>query len=148
MKKPKPLSDYGPTSFNPKRRIAAENNFGAIASQVRYAGNPMHKSNPGDFGLTPPAEPRPHKTLCDQADITTRKEAVDYLRRGIEIGLVSHQIDQGYPKNVWAVKEVKGGLIALEAILENAGMGEYHGYPLKDDDPFRKTVLKAWRSRS
>lgn len=147
MTKPKPLSDYGPTSFSSNRRIAAENNFGAIASLVRYTGNPAHKSNPGDYGLTPPAEPRPNKTPCDLADITTRKEALKYLRRGIEMGLVSQQVEQGYPKHVWAVKEGEGGPIALEARLENAGMGAYHGYPLIND-PFRKKVLKAWRSRS
>ena len=47
--------------FNPKRRIASSGHasqvaLDALAQRVRYGGNPEHKRNPGDFGLTPPAE--------------------------------------------------------------------------------------------
>ncbi len=51
--------------FNPKRRLlapalararAAE--FERLAERVGYGGNPEHKLNPGDFNLTPPADPR------------------------------------------------------------------------------------------
>ncbi|MEZ5583130.1 MAG: hypothetical protein R3F37_10525 [Candidatus Competibacteraceae bacterium] len=62
-------------SFNLKRRIAkapARKDLDRIANAVRYGGNPEHKRNPGDFGLTPPASPRPDKTLCDGAHIFKR----------------------------------------------------------------------------
>ena len=54
--------------FNPKRRIceaADPSDLEGIAGRVRDVGNPEHKRNPGDFGLTPPAQPRADKTLCD-----------------------------------------------------------------------------------
>ncbi|MBF0308058.1 MAG: hypothetical protein HQL56_00830 [Magnetococcales bacterium] len=51
-----------------------------LAENVRYGGNPEHKKNPGDFGLTPPGNPRPGKTLCDVAGILTRQEATALLR--------------------------------------------------------------------
>lgn len=56
-------------------------------------------------------------------------------------------MDRGFPKNIWAVKEPD---MPLEAILENAGNGEYHGYPMKADDPFRAVravVLETWKER-
>lgn len=36
---------------------------------AKYEGSPLHKRNPGDFGLTPPADPRRDKNLCDEASI-------------------------------------------------------------------------------
>ena len=66
------------TTFNPKRRIAETEDSERLiwlAQNVRYGGNPQHKRNPGDFGLVPPSQPRPDKTLCDEAGITSIKEA-------------------------------------------------------------------------
>jgi len=54
--------------FNPKRSIrecAAADECSLLMDLVTYDGNPEHKRNPGDFGLTPPSSPRPDKTLCD-----------------------------------------------------------------------------------
>ena len=65
-------------SFNQKRRIAStasQAQLEALANRVRYGGNPEHKRNPGDFGLTPSFFPRPDKTLCDLAGIAHRAEA-------------------------------------------------------------------------
>lgn len=39
------------------------NHLAKLASQVKYGGNPEHKRNPGNFGLTPPSGPRPGKSL-------------------------------------------------------------------------------------
>lgn|ERR1051325_1974627 len=133
-------------SFNPKRRIANGTKRGdleRLASEVRYGGNPEHKRNPGDFGLTPPSSPRPDKTLCDLAGITRRAEAEKLLRDGIKRGLVSQWNGEGFPKNVWAVTE--DGL-PLEAQLENPGDGTYHGYPMPEDDAFRDEVIEKWRA--
>jgi hypothetical protein len=41
-----------------------------LRESCTYEGVPYHKRNPGDFGLTPPAAPRPDKTLCDEANVT------------------------------------------------------------------------------
>lgn len=134
-------------SFNPKRLIAdgiGQADLDRLSERVRYGGNPEHKRNPGDFGLTPPSFPRPDKTLCDLAGVLRRTDAEALLRKGIKLGLVSQQTRDGYPQNVWAVSN---GLVPLEAQLENPGNGTYHGYPMPEDDAFREKVLEMWRER-
>ncbi len=106
---------------------------------VRYTGNPEHKRNPGDFGLTPPSIPRPGKTLCDEVEVYSRTEALALLMAGLQRGMFSAQERDGWPQNVWAVTE-KGD--PVEAQLE--GSGTYHGYPMAEADPFRAKVLEAW----
>lgn len=110
----------------------------SLAARVTYTGNPQHKRNPGDFRLTPPAAPRQNATLCDLAGVKKRAEARNLLLAGIEAGLISQQVEQGYPAQIWAVRH--DGIV-FEAQLENAGQGHYHGYPLPDGDPFRLVVL-------
>lgn len=82
--------------FNPKRKLltpaeaqARANELGKLADVVRYGGNPEHKKNPGDFGLTPPADPRQGKSLCDTAGIFRRNEAEKLIKTGLRNGLVS-----------------------------------------------------------
>jgi hypothetical protein len=133
-------------SFNPKRRLAdalVQVDLETLASGVRYGGNPEHKRSPGNFGLTPPASPRRHKTLCDQADILDRAIALGLLQEGIRCGLVSDAAGARYPQNVWAVS---AGGVPLEAQLENPGNGTYHGYPMPEEDPFREKVIEKWRA--
>lgn len=130
--------------FNTKRKLegALEPNYlDAFADSVRYGGNPEHKRNPGDFGLTPPAQPRPDKTLCDIVGIFTRQEAVEFLRAGIRRGLVSKGRRNNHPQNVWAVTEDG---YPLEFQLENPVQATYHGYPMPDADAFREAVLTRW----
>ena len=132
--------------FNPKRQVAStlvQTDLERLASTVRYGGNPEHKRNPGNFGLRPPAAPRRHKTLCDHAGIFNRELALSLLQAGIRCGLVSVLRDTGYPQNVWAVS-VDG--VPLEAQLENAGNGTYHGYPMPEADPFRDIVMAKWEA--
>ena len=64
------------------------------------------KRSPGDFGLEPPAAPRPDKTLCDEAGVTARATAQGLLTRA------------------------------------------YHGYPIRQDDPFFREVIAAWDKRN
>jgi len=109
--------------------------------KVRYRGNPEHKRNPGDYGLSPPGAPRPGKTLCDQVGIYTRAEALTLLREGLQRGMFSLQERGGWPQNVWAVTE-RGE--PLEA--QHEAQGVYHGYPMPEADPFREKVLDRWRS--
>ena len=135
--------------FTPKRKIcpadAAEQRFAALEpnlGRLRYGGNPEHKRNPGDFGLTPPSGARPGKTLCDQVRIFTRQEAAQLLKAGFQRRLFSVQERQGWPQNVWAVTDSGE---PLEAQLE--GDGVYHGYPMPDGDPFREEVLQRWNAQ-
>jgi hypothetical protein len=129
---------------NPKRRILHDpqpNDLARWAKRARYVGNPDHKRNPGDFGLEPPSSPRLGKTLCDAAAVFTRKEAQRLLRQGIEKGLVSEQLRNGWPQNIWSVAQ---NGTALEAMLDNQTEGTYHGYPMLSDDPLAATVLELW----
>lgn len=134
-------------SFNPKRRLlpAADlpsraPSLASLADKVRYGGNPEHKRNPGDFDLTPPAAPRPGKSLCDLAGITKREDALKLLKSGFLAGLVSDRFVGEWPKNVWMVTD--DGL-PLEAQLEVAG--KYHGYPMPEEDPFADEVCDRWK---
>jgi hypothetical protein len=112
-----------------------------LAKKIHYGGNPEHKRNPGDFKLIPPAGARPGKTLCDGAKVLDHRTALDLLRQGVRRGLVSEQLRNGFPQNVWAVTQ---GGIPLEAQLENRNTGTYHGYPMREDDAFREKVLDKW----
>ncbi len=136
------------TRFNPKRRMqAATEEVDAILLTARYGGNPEHKRHPGNFGLTPPSNPKPHKSLCDDAKIFTRQQAEDLLRAGIAKGCISQQktTPSGWPQNVWAVTESG---VPLEAQLENPQQGIYHGYPMPDQDPMASQLLKEWSQRN
>lgn len=134
-------------SYNPKRALVANKpdqaELTAMASKVTYSGNPEHKSNPGDFALIPPSAPRADKTLCDQAGIRSKSEALKVLRGGVLDGLISDQRRGRFPQNIWAVTS-EG--IPFEAQLDNQETGSYHGYPMPEADPFRDLVLRAWKA--
>ena len=132
--------------FNPKRKLASSAtadaaHLASLAERVRYGGNPEHKRNPGDFGLTPPADPRVGKSLCDAAGIFGRDQATELLRQGLRRGLVSERRDGDWPTNVWSV--TADGK-PLEAQLENRETGAYHGYPMPDTDPMHAEILERW----
>ena len=132
------------TRFNPKRRIRENPEpeyLASLAAAIIYGGNPEHKRNPGDFGLTPPSLPRADKTLCDSLQIFSRLEATRLLKAGVEKGLISESDRSGYPQNIWSVTEDGH---PLEAQLDNAEQGSYHGYPMPETDPFREEVLARW----
>ena len=133
----------GRQRFNRKRRVVAapppQEARERLARKVAYVGHPHHKRKPGDFKLTPPAQPRPDKTLCDGAGVKSHAEAKRLLLEGIRRGLISDHAGDGFPRNVWAVTE-QG--IVLEARGDEKG--NYHGYPLFEPDPFRQVVLQRW----
>lgn len=130
--------------YNTKRRLCTSAaDAGTLASRISYGGNPEHKRNPGDFGLSPPAAHcRSDKSLCDATGILTRAAALKLLRAGIRRGLISEQRRDGWPQNIWAVTAAGE---PVEAMLENAAQGSYHGYPMAQDDPLRIEILKRWR---
>lgn len=135
--------------YNPNRRIANANAHSPaarddLALRVSYGGNPEHKRNPADYGLGPPPNPRPSKTLCDADGPLGKAEATDLLKAGVRKGMISQQTRGEWPQNVWSVS--KNG-VPYEAQLENRVQGIYHGYPMATDDDFRKAVLKEWPER-
>ena len=132
---------------NPKREISpmpTRESLTALAKRIRYVGSPFHKRNPGDFGLVPPSQPRPDKTLCDGVQIFERQIAQDLLEEGVKAGLISVQQRGDFPQNIWTVSPSG---IGLEAQLDNADRGTYHGYPMGDGDPFTKRVQERWDQR-
>ena len=125
----------GRQKFNAKRRIRKGTDEALLielSGRVVYVANPAHKSNPGDFRLTPPASPRADKALCDGANVFDRQRAQELLREGILRGLVSVQERDGLPQNVWAVSD---NGIPLEAQLDNQTTATYHGCPMPEADP-------------
>jgi hypothetical protein len=53
---------------NPKRRIVArdalnEEELNALVREARYSGSSLHKKHHSDYGLDPPVNPRPNKSL-------------------------------------------------------------------------------------
>ncbi len=65
-----------PTLTAEERRFLKEN--------AGYEGVAYHKWSPGDFGLEPPAAPRPDKTLCDEAGVKDRERAKELLAQAID----------------------------------------------------------------
>ena len=137
------------TTANPKRQLERAPTtdlewqvLARLAEQVTYEGNPVHKRNPGDFGLEPFGGPRQGKTLCDGAKILRKAVALGLLKEGLRRGLISVQRRNDWPQNVWALSDDE---IPLEAMLTNRGIGEYHGYPLQSNDPLTWEILKCWK---
>jgi len=129
---------------NPKRQMAIspdDAKLQALSDTVVYKGSPYHKKHPADFGLTPPAQPRMNKTLCDGTHVKLQL-ATELLRTGARLGLISAQERNGLPRNIWAVSP---NGIALEAQLENEESGTYHGYPMEPEDPLVAEVLARWK---
>ena len=130
--------------YNNKRRIQESpdsKELSRLAEQVEYGGNPDHKKWGGNFGLIRRASPRPATTLCEDVGVSTKEQALALLQEGAKRGLVSEQIWEGFPQNIWAVTHDGH---PLEAQLENRSQGIYHGYPVSEADPFRRTILNHW----
>ena len=115
-----------------------------LALRVQYEGSSHHKLRPGDYGLSPPSNPRPSKSLCDDVRPILLAEAIELLRAGIAKGMISKPDIDGMPKYIWAVD---GHGEAYEAKRGGAKPIDYHGYRLSDADPQRKVVLGEWKSR-
>ncbi len=133
---------------NPKRRIAP---LGFLSEQARthlmncvhYVGSGHHKINPADYGL-PRTNPRPTKSLCDLSRTILLAEARQLLLDGIQCGLFSKPRSDGYPKFLWGVS--KQGEV-FEAKTDTNGTGDYHGYPLEDEDVMHGHVKAIWNER-
>ena len=138
--------------FNPKRCLQPLDNSDlamasakSLSKKVIYTGSPALKRDPGDFKLTPPAAARQNATLCDDAKVYTWLEATSLLKQGAAKGLVDARSVDGFPCLIWSVREEDGTV--FEAQLENANLGQYHGYPMPLSDPFRQVVIDRTRRR-
>lgn len=102
----------------------------------------MHKKEPNNFGLIPPASPRKDKTLCDEAGIFEKQVAFDLFQRAIEIGLVSAKDKRdGFPAQIWVVDD--NGRV-FELIYGGSREGRYHGYPIRRSNPLFDKISAAW----
>ena len=131
---------------DPTRRIIP---IGTLGSSIRskldkthYVGSAHHKRHPADYGFTPPVNPRPSKSLCDDVRIIKRREAIKLFRSGIHLDMVSSCLRNGLPKYVWAVDN-DGNV--FEAKWDSDG---YHGYRLRLKDSMRAYVVANWKERS
>jgi hypothetical protein len=116
----------------------------ALLAKAAYEGSPLHKKNPGNFRLTPPAAPRPDKTLCDEAGVNTMELASELFQRAVARGLVSDATtSSGFPKQIWVVDEKDR---VFEAMYGGSRDGRYHGYPIRRSDPLFQKVRDAWQS--
>jgi hypothetical protein len=136
------------SGYNPKRRIARADHWSrgerdARAKAASYGGNPEHKLHPNDYGLHPPASPRPGKSLCDAEKAFPKADAEHLLAEGLRRGLVSDRMRGDWPQNVWSVNDG----VPFEAQLENPSSGVYHGYPMPAEDIFREIVIREWNAR-
>lgn len=123
------------------RLTAEERDF--LRKNGGYEGIAYHKRSPGDFGLIPPAAPRPDKTLCDEAGLTQRAEAEELLAQAIDGGLASEAIGApGFPKQLWVLSQ--DGQV-FEAMYGGSKTGLYHGYPIRHSDPLFDQIVTAWR---
>ena len=115
-----------------------------FAHTAGYDGRSYHKSKPADYGLEPPASPRPTKSLCDDKRTVYLAEAKELLKCAIDLGMVSVVSDRNaLPKYAWAVDEDSE---VYEAKLGNGR--HYHGYRLSRDDKMRKWILQEWKKRT
>jgi len=133
---------------NPKRRIASADRATDEVKQrlekaARYVGSGHHKRNPADYGL-PRTNPRPTKSLCDLERAVLLDEAKSLVVDGIRWGLFSEIREDGFPKFIWSVSE--HGEV-FEAKTDANGTGEYHGYPLEDEDAMHVYVKSVWEDR-
>lgn len=136
------MSKYSRTVKGHKRKISYDTQLGEeiLQKQPQYIGNPLHKRNPGDFGLTPPCVPSGKKNLCDEAGIFNKRIAQDLLEQGFKRGFFSISQTNNWPRNVWALSEQN---IPLEARLDRES-GTYHGFPMSENDPLSAEILEKW----
>jgi hypothetical protein len=142
-------------SFNSKRKLLSKekwqqqsDSLGYFADNVSYKGKSEHKKLPGDFGLSPPANPRSNKSLCDadfiaSSVVFSKNTALQLLKQGMLLGLIDERVHRGWPRHVWAV--ING--IVLEAKQSENCTGAYHGYPVPENDPLYGKILEAWKDR-
>lgn len=132
---------------SPKRRIAPDDATShalreVLPGRVRYVGSGHHKRNPADYGLDS-THPRPTKSLRDFERVIRLDEARAMLLDGIALGLFSLPDDNGFPKYIWSVRDG----VVYESKTDRHGSGEYHGYPIFNEEAVSAYVHDLWMQR-
>lgn len=135
----------GYRKFNSKRQVMPKSHYNQskldeLLACVRYRGNAEHKKDPRNFGFISPPKPRRDKSLCDDTDISSTDDALKHIKEGLKRGIVCKRWIKGWPRHIWSVTD--DGNTVLEA--KRDGEGSYHAYPLPENDPVAKEVLKRW----
>lgn len=117
---------------NPRlRRVGPcppETDLDAVAARVAYGGSPYHKDIPSFAGRVPVV--RPDASICPRSLAGQQNEITRWLRQAIRSGWFCDCWENGVPLRVWIRQEG----VVYEARPTNKGTGEYHGYPLRDDE--------------
>ncbi len=138
MTKPPRRSDLPPRNDEHRKRWLTEDMTPATLADrfhaIRYGCSGKHKSNPYIYGAAPYHGKDSDRSLCDdhatfgQADMA---RIPSLFVRAQAAGLTGNLI--------WSVDDT-GWIYELQ--LTNAGLNEWHGYPVLTTDPFAR---KVWR---
>lgn len=133
---------------NPKRRVADlatldEVFLQSLSERARYVGSGHHKRHPADYGFGR-TSPVPTKSLCDAVGPVLLSQAQTWLQQGIMRGMVSAPAADGFPKYIWCVAD--DGRV-FEAKTHPNTPGQYHGYPLENEDEMRTYIRTLWDKR-
>jgi hypothetical protein len=119
-----------PRRRRPQRRQIASPPLGAdlhaLADRVSYVGSAEQKQQPSFAG---PPRLRADASKCDPA-LGDREELTAWLQEAVRKGQFGAQWDGEFPRYVW----VSHGSKWYEGRLVNRGLGEYKGYPLRDEE--------------
>jgi hypothetical protein len=107
-------------------KVAPDIDLEALAARARYVGSSEHKSFPS-FAGNPKL--RADASKCDPS-LTDPDEITEWLREGIEDGLIGAPWEGEFPRYVWRV--VDG--VCYAGRLVNRDAGTYKGYPLDADE--------------
>lgn len=97
-----------------------------IAQRATYRASPEHKNYRAPNGEWTFLIPRPDKAFCMSIPPAQWPRVQDALRIAITSGCVSEEFQGDFPRRAWVY--ING--VLHEARLTNAGIGEYHGFPL------------------
>ena len=134
---------------NPKRRLIAiapgKGERDALGKRATYGPYSKHKLNPHAYGLKPYAGQDDERTFCDAHAAFKPEDCARIPRlllRGIDLGLWSERGDEDGPALLWTIDD-NGWIFELR--VTNAGLAQYHGYPVLPGDAFAQHVLTRAR---
>lgn len=134
---------------NPKRRLrAVVPNTGErveLGNRANYGPYSKHKFHPHVYGLSAYMGQDDERTYCDAHAQFKPEDCARIpllLRRGIGLGLWSERGDEDGPALLWTIDD-NGWIFELR--VTNAGLAQYHGYPVVPGDAFALHVLTRAR---
>ena len=147
MRKPTSRIDLPPRESDNLKRVLNPSPDPALIKRLcktaRYHGYAKHKAVPLAFGLAPYNKPRGDATLCDEHAGFTKKQIATIprlLQRGVRAGLIGES-----PRLIWTVGD--DGWI-FEGRITNVEQDEYHGYPVRPNEPIAEAVYRRFHAWS